>query len=237
LSNFYYRIFDNYPSLAGRLIAPVCLLCGDRATFAGLCAGCRNGLPAIPADRCPICAVPNPTRDICGRCLQRRPAFDRVVAAHPYAFPVDVLVHGLKYRGNLAFARPLAAALADALDAEPYPDLVIPMPLSPARLRSRGFNQSMELARLVQREFGFRIAARGYRRSREGAPQAALPWRERARNVRGAFDCDLDLTGKNIAVVDDVLTTGATLNELAITLKRRGASEVVGWVAARTPPG
>lgn len=236
MSNFYGRLFDNYPALANLLIPPVCLLCGDRATSEGLCAGCHAGLPPLPAQRCPVCAVPNQTGGICGRCLQKRPAFDRVVAALPYAFPVNALVQGLKYRGNLAFARPLAAAIAYALDREPYPDLVIPMPLAPARLRGRGFNQAMELARLVQREFGFRIAARGCRRSREGVPQAALPWKERARNVRGAFDCDLDLEGKSVAVVDDVLTTGATLNELAATLKRRGAREVVGWIAARTPP-
>ena len=237
MSNFYTRVFDDYLSLAARLIPPVCLLCGDRARFDGLCPGCRDSLPELSSQRCPVCAVPNQTADLCGRCLQQQPAYDRVVATHLYDFPVNVLVHGLKYRGNLACARPLAAALVAALDAEPYPDLVIPMPLSPARLRSRGFNQAMELARLAQREFGFRIAAHGCRRIRDSVPQAALPWKERARNVRGAFGCDLDLAGKSVAVVDDVLTTGATLNELAVTLKRQGADKVVGWIVARTPPG
>lgn len=216
---------------------PVCLLCGDRAGLDGLCCGCRDGLPALPLQRCPVCAVPNQTADLCGRCLRQRPAYDRVVAPRLYAFPVNVLVHGLKYRGNLAWARPLASALIAALDAEPFPDLVIPMPLSPARLRSRGFNQAMELARLAQREFGFRIAAHGCRRIRDSVPQATLPWKERARNVRGAFSCELDLAGQCVAVVDDVLTTGATLNELAATLRSRGAARVVGWIAARTPPG
>lgn len=236
MSNFYTRIFDDYRSLAGRLIPPVCLLCGDRARLDGLCTGCRDSLPVLPSQCCPVCAVPNQTADLCGRCLQQQPAYDRVVATHLYAFPVNVLVHGLKYRGNLAFARPLAAALVAALDAEPYPDLVIPMPLSPVRLRSRGFNQAMELARVAQHEFGFRIATNGCQRIRDSVPQAALPWKERARNVRGVFSCDLDLEGKCVAVVDDVLTTGATLNELAVTLKNRGANRVLGWIAARTPP-
>lgn len=237
MSNFYTRVFDDYRSLAGRLIPPACLLCGDRAGLDGLCIGCRDSLPALPTSRCPVCAVPNLTADLCGRCLRRRPAYDRVIAARLYAFPANILIHGLKYRGNLAWARPLATALAEVLEAEPRPDLVVPMPLSPARLRSRGFNQAMELARLTRLEFGFRIAAQGCSRTRDGVPQATLPWKERARNVRGAFDCSLDLEGQCVAVVDDVLTTGATLNELAATLKKRGAARVVGWIAARTPPG
>lgn len=159
-----------------------------------------------------------------------------MVAALTYAFPADTLVRALKYRGSLACARPLATALAEALDPEPYPDVVMPMPLAPQRLRQRGFNQAMEISRLVGAEFGLEITAAGCRRTRESAPQASLPWNERAANVRNAFACELDLEGKTVAVVDDVLTTGATLNELAVTLKRRGARAVWGWMVARTPP-
>ena len=173
---------------------------------------------------------------MCGRCLSRLPAFDHVVAALTYDFPADALVRALKYRGSLACARPLATALADALDPEPYPDVLMPMPLAPQRLRERGFNQAMEISRLVGVEFGLEITANGCRRTRESAPQASLPWKERAANVRNAFACELDLEGKTVAVVDDVLTTGATLNELAVTLKRRGAREVWGWMVTRTPP-
>jgi ComF family protein len=155
-----------------------------------------------------------------------------------YEFPVTVLIQGLKYRGNLACARPLAAGLAEALEKEPYPDLVIPMPLARARLARRGFNQAMEISRRVAAEFGLDISLDVCRRTREGAAQAALPWKQRATNVRNAFVCDFDVNGKSVAVVDDVLTTGATLDELALTLKRRGAREVIGWIAARTPaPG
>ena len=215
---------------------PACLLCVGYGAADGLCKGCRQSLPRLPVPHCPICAAPGTGAEVCGRCLTRRPAFDRVVAALAYAFPADALVRALKYRGGLACARPLAGALADALDSEPYPDLVMPMPLAPRRLRERGFNQAMEIARLVGAEFGLAITANGCRRSRESAPQASLPWKERAANVRNAFACELDLAGKTVAVVDDVLTTGATLNELALTLKRRGAREVWGWVVARTPP-
>lgn len=110
------------------------------------------------------------------------------------------------------------------------------MPLTPARLAGRGFNQAAELACLVVSEFGLRLSTTAASRSRDGPAQASLPWKERARNVRGAFRCDVDLEGKAVAVVDDVMTTGATLNEIATVLKRRGAREVTGWIAARTLP-
>jgi len=159
-----------------------------------------------------------------------------VAAALEYTHPADALIQKLKYAGRLACARPLAAVLAEALEREPYPDLVLPMPLARERLAERGFNQSLEIARLACREFGLQVRPELARRVRAGAPQATLPWKERARNVRGAFACDADLAGLRIAVVDDVLTTGATLDELARVLKRSGARQVVGWMVARTVP-
>ena len=219
-------------------MAPACLLCGGRGDNDGLCGGCQESLPTLTGRYCPVCSIPNPTGDLCGRCVSKPPHFDRVVAAYMYEFPATVLIQGLKYQGNLACARPLAAGLADALDKEPYPDLIIPMPLARARLANRGFNQAVEISRRVTMEFGLNISVNVCRRTREGSPQAVLPWKQRATNIRNAFVCDFDVNGKSVAVVDDVLTTGATLNELALTLKRRGAREVIGWIAARTPaPG
>ena len=201
----------------------------------GLCEGCQRSLPVRDDPRCPVCAMPNPTGERCGRCVSELPTFDRVIAAFTYEFPVTVLIQRLKYGGDLACARPLAAGLANALENETYPDLIIAMPLARARLASRGFNQSMEISRRVAAEFGLEISVNICRRTREGAPQTLLPWKQRASNVRNAFACDIDVSGKSVAVVDDVLTTGATLNELARTLKRRGAREVIGWMTARTP--
>ena len=218
------------------MLSPACALCANSAGLDGLCDGCRAALPRLAKERCPVCALPNPTAEICGRCMTARPAFDHVACALSYEYPTNALVLGLKYRSNLAFARPLAARLADALDAEPYPDIVIPMPLSPGRLAERGFNQAAELARLAASEFGLKPLSGLVRRNRESAPQASLPWKERARNVRNAFECTCRLDGKSVAVVDDVLTTGATLNELALALKRQGARQVTGWIAARTLP-
>src|SRR5690606_35422981 len=197
---------------------------------------CFGSLPDLGPVRCPVCALPSPASAICGRCLRQPPAYDHVACALRYAFPVDALVQGLKYREGLALARPLALRLAQVLDSEPRPDLVMAMPLTPHRLAERGFYQAGELARILASEFGLRVCRGLASRTREGVAQASLPWKARARNVRGAFRCEADLTGRAVAVVDDVMTTGATLNELARVLKRQGAREVVGWIGARTLP-
>ena len=236
MSNSLNLLFDNCVPVIRWLVAPTCLLCGAREDREGLCKGCEASLPVLAQAHCPICAAPNPTGERCGRCIREPPSFDRVIAAYAYEFPVSVLIQQLKYRGALACARPLACGLAGALDSEPYPDLVIAMPLAPARLAERGFNQATEISRRVAAEFGLKIAVNVCRRALEASPQALLPWKQRASNVRNAFTCDSDVRGKSVAVVDDVLTTGATLNELARTLKRRGAQQVTGWIVARTPP-
>jgi ComF family protein len=156
-----------------------------------------------------------------------------VVAPFRYQYPLDALIRAYKYGGRLAYARLFGGALA----AETIPEVeaVVPMPLAPRRLAERGFNQALEIARAAADAAALPLLPFACRKVVETAPQAALPWKERARNVRRAFVCDADLRGKRVAVVDDVLTTGATLNELARVLRKAGAVEVVGWVVARTP--
>jgi ComF family protein len=149
-----------------------------------------------------------------------------------YAFPVDALIHALKYGGNLSIAPLLAEALAEA--SLPPVDALIPMPLAAGRLRERGFNQAHELARVAGRKLKIPVLGRACRKVAETVPQATLPWKERARNVRATFVCDEDLSDMRVAIVDDVMTSGATLNELARNLKRAGAAHVSGWVVART---
>ena len=114
------------------------------------------------------------------------------------------------------------------------PDCIIPMPLSAQRLRERGFNQSHEIARGLARRLHVQVADAACKRIRHTPPQASLPLDQRRANIRGAFECTMDLDGARVAIVDDVLTSGATLNELARTLLRAGAAEVTGWVLART---
>jgi ComF family protein len=212
-----------------------CFLCRGAAE-GRLCRACDADLPRLPALRCPRCALDSNAGEVCGRCLARPPAFDATIAALAYEFPADVLVQALKFRGELALAPLLAGVLAARLPRGDRVDCLLPVPLSAARLRARGFNQSLEIARHVAAATGARLAPQLAERGRDTPPQAELALGERSGNVRGAFRCPQPLGGAAVAVLDDVMTTGATLEELAATLKRAGASRVVNWVVARTAP-
>jgi ComF family protein len=210
-----------------------CLFCGATDPREGICGPCREDLPGSRAARCPICGNLSVTGEICGECLARPPRFSRLSAAVSYRFPVDGAIQRLKYGADLSTVAPLAALLADRVGREPRPDLMLAMPMAPQRLRERGFNQAHELAGALAERLSLKLAPVLCRRTRHTAPQAALPWAERRRNIRGAFECEADLSGAHVAVVDDVLTTGATLDELAGLLLGRGAAQVWGWVVAR----
>ena len=219
------------------MVAPTCLLCAGPSAGNLLCPPCDADLPTLTtaADTlCDTCALPITQGVRCGACLAEPPAYDHVCAPFIYAFPADALVQALKYRHMLAIAPLFGSAIARSLDERP--DVIIPMPLAEARLRERGFNQAQEIARHVAKVTGVELLPRACRKVRDTAPQAALPWKERAKNVRKAFVCDEDFAGRHVAVVDDVMTTGATLNELARNLKRAGAVRVTGLVVTRTLP-
>ena len=218
-----------------RLLPQDCTVCGQGSGERLVCAACEADLPRLAAPRCPVCALPTAGGAVCGACQGSPPHFDATVAAFRYAFPVEHIVQGLKYRHRL----PLAIWLADELAAcirGPGVDCILPLPLSAQRMRERGFNQAQEIARPLSRRFGLALVPDACARVRDCAPQASLPWKERQANIRNAFECRIDLSGKSVAVVDDVMTTGATLNELARVLKRHGAARVENWVAARTLP-
>jgi ComF family protein len=200
-----------------------------------LCAACDTDLPRLRQQSCPRCALGSTDGALCGRCLAARPHFDATSAALQYRFPADVLVHALKFRGELALAALFGRLLAERIAGGERVDLLTAVPLSAARLRERGFNQALEIARETARFAGVRIEPHLALRRRDTAAQSALPWAERAANVHAAFEVR-PLAGETVAVVDDVMTTGATLDELARTLKRAGASRVLNWVVARTFP-
>lgn len=212
-----------------------CYLCRGAADGV-LCAQCDADLPRLLTPRCPSCALASDSGAVCGRCLATPPAYDGTVAALAYEFPADVLVQSLKFRSELALAPLLAGLLVSRLPRGVRVDYLLPVPLSAARLRERGFNQALEIARHVAAATGCKLAPMLAERSRDTPPQIDLPHVERARNVRGAFRCTQPLAGAEVAVLDDVMTTGATLEELAATLKRAGASRVLNWVVARTAP-
>jgi ComF family protein len=232
LSNFGNALLDQWRSLARTASAARCLLCDDPAPARALCAACWTELPWLAAPCCEQCAQPLAVPGICGRCLADPPHFDAVAAACRYRFPVDGLIQSCKYGGRLATIRALAAMLDRC---RPHrADLIVPMPLSPQRLRERGFNQALELARAVAPFINAPVDAGLCVKTRETPPQTRLPWKERRKNMRGAFVVLGDLSGRHVVVIDDVLTTGTTLSELAGNLKRAGAASVTGWVIART---
>lgn len=219
-------------SCAATLLPQDCFLCAAPSGDGLLCSACADSLPRLTAERCPICALPTPAASVCGACLRQRPHFDAAQAVFSYEFPVDRLIQSLKYAHRLASADFLGRALAQ-LPVPLRPDLILPVPLAPARLAQRGFNQALEIARPLALVLGVPLEIRHIRRRRDTAPQASLPWKERAKNIRHAFACELDLTGKTVLLVDDVMTTGATVEELARTLKAHGAQRVEICVLAR----
>ena len=195
-----------------------------------------------PIARCERCAIEVPAGVIvCGRCLTAPPAFARTLAALSYAYPWDALVLRFKFGAGLDLARVLAQQLTACVQAagDAPPSLVLPVPLAAPRLRERGYNQAWELARRVAHDCGCRADARLLLRVRDAPHQLALPADRRAANVRGAFAIEplrrAELQGRTIALVDDVMTTGATANEAASVLLKAGAASVHVWVLARTP--
>jgi len=216
--------------LSSLLFGGSCFLCRGAAPDV-LCAACDADLPRLSAPLCPRCALAAPGGALCGRCLAEPPHYDATVAALAYAFPADVLIHALKFRGELALAPLFAGILSQTISTSERIDLVVPVPLSAQRLRGRGYNQSAEIARRLAQRAPLELFL--CERSRDTAAQMELPFAERRRNVRGAFRCPRPLSG-TVAVVDDVMTTGATLDEIAHVLKQAGAARVVNWVVART---
>lgn len=212
-----------------------CQLCGDAVSGLPLCRGCADDLPWIgPA--CPLCARPLEGPGPCGRCLVRPPRWQAAIAPLAWAFPVDRLVARLKYGGAIAHARLLGGLLADAVSGREV-DVIVPVPLHRGRLRERGYNQALEIARPAARRLGVPLAPAGAMRVRPTPPQAGLPAKHRLRNVKGAFACPRRFDGQVVAIVDDVLTTGGTASDLARALLGAGAVRVEVWTAARAGGG
>ena len=218
--------------LADALLPGSCLLCGADAERDLICAGCSADLPPTPSPACPQCGEATTHGERCGACLKDPPAFARTVALFRYEFPVDRVIHALKYAHRLPVAAWLGERLAERLADDP-PELVVPLPLHPARLRERGFNQSAEIARALARYLTRPLDAHSVVRTRATPPQAGLPLKERGGNVRGAFECRSDLGGRSVLLVDDVMTSGATLRECARILHLHGAGSITVAVAAR----
>jgi ComF family protein len=212
-----------------------CALClADAADL--LCDGCVADLPRLHG-ACIRCGALFHER-ACTACLVDPPPWRQLVAPFHFSYPVDRLVHRFKYEGRLAAGRFLAREMARcvAAAAGSLPDLLVAVPIHPSRLAARGFNQSLELARRLAREFGIPVSADALRRTDARPSLVGLGASERRRHVRGAFALSAPaLPARRIAIVDDILTTGATAREISRTLAKAGAEHIEIWVAARTP--
>lgn len=233
------------------LLPASCALCGANSGEM-LCPGCAGQFfgDAAAIVRCRRCANPLPGAGaavatgfdaLCGACAVHPPAFDITLTATDYAIPIDQLVLQLKFGHRLALAPLFARLLRDAVLQQPgfvLPALLCPVPLGPRRLAERGYNQSLEIARPLARSLGVALHPRLAVRVRETVAQSSVAPELRQQNIADAFaipDAAL-VRGRHVGVVDDVMTSGRTLNELAATLKRHGAARVSNLVFARTPP-
>jgi len=227
--------------IGGMLLPPRCVLCGGpgQRPCLDICIDCEASLPALNAP-CPRCGMPSRhgphPRPLCGHCLARPPPYARCLAPFEYAFPVDGLVQALKYRGQLAVGRVLGSLLGSSVlerGLHQKVDVVVPVPLHPLRHAARSFNQSAEIGRWAARRAGLKFLDGAVARRRDTRPQVGLGPAERHVNLDGAFTCANILRGLRVAVVDDVVTTGSTVGEIAGVLLVAGAISVDVWCVAR----
>lgn len=218
-----------------------CLLCRGRARAGRLCPDCFADVSATMRDgrrRCAICALSLEGLDTCPDCAAMPPSFGRVLAAFDYEFPGDLLIHQLKEARRFTCARVLSGILAQRVREDPVGlprhTILVPVPASRASVRKRGFNPAAEVARSLAWRLGLACRPALLRRVREGVRQASLSRVERIRNARGLYECVGRVDGRDIAVVDDVLTTGSTAHGIAQAFKDAGAASVSVLVLART---
>jgi ComF family protein len=227
---------DGWARWSRLLLAPTCVLCGaPGADGRDLCAGCAAELPHNRV-ACPRCALPLAApAPACAPCLRRAPPQAATLAALRYEGPVRLLLPRYKFGADLAIGRVLADLLLEAAACAPRPQVVAPVPLHPARLRERGFDQAWELARRTAAALDLPARPDLLHRARATLAQTGLDAAARRRNLRDAFVVAGDVARRHVALVDDVMTTGATIEAAARALRRAGAARVDVWVVARAP--
>lgn len=202
-----------------------------------LCCACEHDLPFLQ-NSCVRCARPLPVgKKICGSCLNSSPCNINTTALFQYQSPIDQLILNLKFRDNLVSAKVLGELLGDHLSNqyldEIRPEIIIPMPLHPMRLRERGYNQALELARPIARKLNIPIDKFSVQRIKNTTAQAKLSAKEREQNVKRAFEVTGSFKAKHVAVIDDVITTGNTVAELCNALHRSGVNKIDVWCCAK----
>lgn len=233
------KLYDCLINKLSKILPDYCVLCTTTsANGHGLCSECESRLRPS-TDRCVRCAGEAVAGYECGRCQSHPPAFDRTVAAFNYREPATTLIHRLKFNGDLAMARTMGHLLAHHvsrhLDAsvQQRPQLLIPVPLHRGKMMRRGFNQSIEFGRVIARQLDIPLSPDLVIRSRRTRTQRTLPLKERRANVVGSFKLTRPPQCQHVALIDDVMTSGATLEALAQTFKSQGVERIDCWVFAR----
>ncbi|QHS10417.1 ComF family protein [Sinimarinibacterium sp. NLF-5-8] len=213
-----------------------CRVCRQPITRGQLCTACHAELP-WNLQSCPHCALPVSHPGACARCQRRRLPFDAAFCPLTLQTPIQPWIHALKYHADFAAAQTLGELMSRALTQRRarLPDRLIPVPLHPTRLRWRGYNQAVELARVISQQHGLRMDLHSAQRRRKTDDQIGQKASARRRNLRDAFTVTADLHGQHIALLDDVMTTGATLEALARACRAAGAAQIEAWAIARTP--
>ena len=222
------------------LLNPVCVLCSvsvDRSI--SLCLRCQEDLPELElcCQQCGLPFVANHSQNVCGQCLKTPPVFDYTLSLFHYESPIDYMVSQLKFKHQLSYAAIFGHLLLDytseKLDKNQLPDALLPVPLHHKRLQKRGFNQSLEISKPISKALQIPILSDSVLRSKNTLMQTNLSAVERKKNVKGCFKIVKPPVFKHIAIIDDVVTTGSTCNELAVMLKSAGVEKVGVWSIAR----
>ncbi len=239
------KIFVDFLNI---IYPPRCRICGsflrNENTASGICSNCANSFKTIEPPICSICGIPfisqNEDNHLCERCIQRRPFYDELRAPWLYENRIMDAVHRMKYSDKPHIAKalaPLLTAFANMWLTEASGMTIIPVPLHPQKLRQRGYNQSLFIARELAQGLNSELDFLSLRRTRNTMSQTGLNTNERRKNVKNAFEITEKkyYKDKSVILVDDVATTGSTINECAKALKKAGCKKVYGLVLARTP--
>lgn len=221
-----------FRQLYSKLMPIPCRLCGTMSQHHTICEVCLQNLPLL-GDACPRCALPINNAYLCGHCLLQPPEQDLSFCLFPYLEPIDRLIADLKYHDKVFLSQFFAQLMADKLHHRPAPDILIPIPLHPNRLRQRGYNQSFELAKVLSVLLDIPTSNNYLSRIIDTKSQAAIPLKARKKNIQHAFKCIKTNLPRHVAIIDDVLTTGHTANAAAKQLRQAGATSIEVWTIAR----
>lgn len=229
LSTLHHLFFQLY----SKLMPIPCSLCGTMSQYRAICSSCIQDLPLLGA-ACPRCALPISKSYLCGQCLRHPPEQDSSFSLFRYHDPIDHLIADFKYHDKLYLSALFSQLMCEHLNNRRLPDLLIPIPLHPNRLRQRGYNQSLELAKALSKQLGIPICNNYLIRAIDTKSQASIPFKARKKNIQHAFALTQGKLPAHIALIDDVLTTGHTADAAAKLLRKAGAHRIEVWTIART---